>query len=100
MKVQSKILRSKDIFNGCLKIIYHIICNTPRASGTSKAHPSGWAHLMVRHHWMPSNAVCESAELPTTTKPPLARQQHPVPTAALAPSNIMDMASITLNRGQ
>lgn len=78
MKVQSKILRSKDNFTECLQTISQIICNTPRASGTSKAHASGWARLMARHRWMPSNAVCERCR---------AAHEHKTPTCkAAAPS--------------
>lgn len=55
---------------------------------------------MARHHWMGfPKLFVRGAELPVTTKPPLARQWHPVPTAALATSDLMDMASITPQQG-
>lgn len=57
--------------------------------------------LQVEHISWPNTVGCppmlfvRDAELAMTTKPPLTRQWHPVPTAALATSNIIGRASIS-----
>lgn len=72
-------------------------------------HQEPQAHLKLtlqaKHISWPDTTECppmlfvRGAELPMTTKPPLTRQWHPVPLAALVTSAVMDMASITPQQG-